>query len=51
MNSEKLGEIFINGKIINLDKASMELLESTLEELSKQKGEVTKKINEILSEI
>lgn len=51
MNSEKLGEIFVDGRIINLDNASMEMLESTLGVLSKQKEGSINKINKILSEI
>ena len=48
MNSEKLGEVFVDGRIINLDNASMEMLESTLGVLSKQKESSIVKINKIL---
>ena len=51
MNSEKLGEVFVDGRIIHLDNASMEMLESTLGVLSKQKESSIVKINKILSEI
>ena len=51
MNSEKLGEIFIDGRIINLDNSSLEILESSLAVLNKQKEMSVSKINKILSEI
>lgn len=51
MNSEKLGEIFIDGRIINLDNSSIEILESSLAVLNKQKEMSVSKINKILSEI
>jgi hypothetical protein len=51
MNSEKLGEIFVDGRIVNLDSSSIDVLETTMVELTKQKASSLVKINKILSEI
>lgn len=51
MNTEKLGEIFFNGKIINLDNVSEEVLDNTLSEINTKKEEIIDRINSILAEI
>lgn len=51
MKTEKIGEIFIDGRIINVDNASKETLDSTLQQLDNQKTNIIGKLNKILSEI
>lgn len=51
MDTEKLGEIFLNGKIINLDNVSEEVLDNTLTEINIKKEEIIDRINSILAEI
>lgn len=51
MNTEKIGEIFIDGRIINLDNATSDILNSTLQQLDNQKSNIINKLNVILSEI
>ena len=51
MVNEKLGEIFVDGRIINLDNASIEVLDSTLNEINLQKEKVMNRINKLLAEI
>lgn len=51
MKFESMGEIFADGRIINLDKASAETINSVLEEVKTQKGNALNKINNLLAEI
>ena len=51
MDNEKLGEIFVDVIIINLDNASIEVLDSTLNEINLQKEKVMNRINKLLAEI
>lgn len=51
MNTDKLGEIFVDGRIINLDNASIETLDSTLEQVNSEKEKVMNRINRLLGEI
>ena len=51
MNTDKLGEIFVDGRIINLDNADIEILDSTLEQVNLEKEKVMNRINRLLSEI
>lgn len=51
MKFESMGEIFTNGRIINLDKASAETINSALEEVKVQKNNTLNKINNLLAEI
>ncbi len=51
MNTEKIGEIFIDGRIVNLDNSSIEALDSMLEKIDSQKKNIMKNIDEILTEI
>lgn len=51
METEKIGEIFVDGRIINLDNSSAEIISSTLQQLDNQKSNIIGKLNKILSEI
>ncbi|HIT71924.1 MAG TPA: hypothetical protein IAD08_08470 [Candidatus Scatovivens faecipullorum] len=51
MEIEKVGEIFIDGRIINLDNSSMETLNSNFEEITSQKEKLINNINNILEQI
>ena len=51
METEKIGEIFVDGRIINLDSASMETLDSNLEQINSQKEKIINSINNILAQI
>lgn len=51
METEKIGEIFVDGRIINLDSASMETLDSNLEHINSQKEKIINSINNILAQI
>lgn len=51
MNFESMGEIFTNGRIINLDKTSSETINTALEEVKVQKSNALNKINNLLAEI
>lgn len=48
---EKLGEIFIQGKMINLDTSSVEELERYLQSAQKEKEKFKNKLDDILEEI
>lgn len=47
---EQFGTIIIDGKIINLDKASEEELEKLEDKLKKEEEEIREKIDRILDE-
>ncbi len=51
MNTEKIGEIFIDGRIVNLDNSSVEDLDSMLEKIDSRKKNIMNNIDEILTEI
>lgn len=51
MNTEKLGEIFVDGKIINLESSSIEELDAMLEQINSQKEIIVNRIDAILEEI
>lgn len=46
-----LGETFINGRIVNLDKANIEDLERYINELDKQKESALLRFNKLAEEI
>lgn len=48
---EKLGETFIQGKIVNLDTASIEDLEMYLQSVQNEKNKLKDKLDNILEEI
>lgn len=51
MNIEKIGEIFIDGRIVNLDNSSIEDIDIMLEKINVQKKNVMESIDKILTEI
>jgi len=51
MEIEKIGELFIDGKIVNIDSMSCDLLESELKILEDEKTNIIGKLNKILLEI
>ena len=51
MNTEKIWEIFIDGRIVNLDNSSVEDLDSMLEKIDSRKKNIMNNIDEILTEI
>ena len=51
MNTENIGEIFIDGRIVNLDNSSVEDLDSMLEKIDSRKKNIMNNIDEILTEI
>ncbi len=51
MNTEKIGEIFVDGRIVNLDDSSIETLDAMLEKIDSQKKNIMKNIDTILTEI
>ncbi len=48
---DKLGEIFVDGKIINLDTSTIEVLNRTKEEIQIKQKESVKNIDNILSNL
>ncbi len=51
MDTEKMGEVFVDGRVLNLDNASIEILDSTLEKIDTQKTQLMKRMDTILAEI
>lgn len=50
-NKDTLGDTFINGRMINLDMASVEELERYLKEVEQNKENVMNTFNKIVEEI
>lgn len=50
-NRKSLGETFINGRMINLDSASIEDLERYLKELEESEIMVKNNFNKVINEI
>ncbi len=50
MRIEKLGEVFINGEIINLDNSSIDELNQSLKKVKDEKEKVINSINVLLQE-
>lgn len=48
---EKLGEIFVQGKMINLDQSSVVELESYLQSVQAEKEKLKSQLDDILEEI
>ena len=48
---DKLGEIFVDGRIVNLDTSTIEVLNRTKEEIQMKQKESVKNIDEILSNL
>lgn len=51
MEIEKLGDIFADGGMINLDSVSVEKIDLTLEKIKKSKEMRMNNINELLAKI
>lgn len=51
MNIEKLGDIFADGRMINLDSASIDVLDQTIEKVNEQREDKMKAINNLLVKI
>lgn len=51
MNKKSLGEIFVEGRIINLDSAKVEELEGYLKDVQKSKEEHKSRLNNLLEQI
>jgi hypothetical protein len=50
-NNEALGEVFINGRIVNLDNTNISDLERYISELDKLKEDANIRFNKIADEI
>jgi hypothetical protein len=50
-NNETLGEVFMNGRIVNLDNTSISDLERYISELEKLKEDADMRFNKIADEI
>lgn len=48
---EKLGEIFIQGKVVNLDNTDVNDLENYLQSIQSEKEEIKERLDSILEEI
>lgn len=48
---EKLGEILVQGKVVNLDNTSVDELENYLKSIQSEKEKVKEKLDGILEEI
>lgn len=48
---EKLGEIFIQGKVVNLDNTDVNDLENYLQSIQSEKEKIKEKLDSILEEI
>ncbi len=51
MNTEKIGDIFVDGKMVNLDNSSVQDLDNMLELLTSQRKDIMDDINKILADI
>ena len=51
MKVENIGEIFFEGKIINLDNSSIEELNQILQNIKNEKDKVIDSINDLLEEV
>lgn len=51
MKLESIGEIFYDGRVINLDNASLETLNPLLDKVKSEKEDLMNKLNNILGEI
>ena len=51
MKTEVLGEIFFDGKIVNLDSASIKDLDNMIIEINEKEEDTINKLNRVLAEI
>lgn len=51
MKLDSIGEIFYDGRIINLDKPSTEIIDTVLEKIEKQKEELGLKLDNLIVEM
>lgn len=51
MKFEEIGEIFYDGRIINLDNPSIDMLNSTLENIKIKKDELNEKLDNLVVEM
>ena len=51
MNTENMGEIFIDGRIIVLDNTSVQDLDKVLNQINEQKDKIMNRLNMVLAEI
>ena len=51
MEVEKIGDEFIDGRVINLDKLSMDECKEYIAKIAEEKEKVINRINKLLSEI
>ena len=51
MKLDSLGQTFYDGRIINLDNPSQEILNITLEQIKKQDGKLKEKLNNLIVEM
>ena len=51
MKTEDLGELFFDGRIVNLDKASTQDIDELLLQLNQKEEAVINKLNRVLAEI
>ena len=51
MENDKFGTIFVNGKILNLDSASIDEIEKYIQDVEKLQSVVSNRTNELYLEI
>ena len=51
MENDKFGTVFVDGKILNLDSASIDEIEKCIKDVEKLQSVVSNKINELYLEI
>lgn len=49
--SEQVGEMFVEGRIVNLDKEPIENLERILAEVSEKEGKTRDKLDDFMSKL
>ena len=51
MKTESMGEVFLDGRIVNLDMSSIDELNQNLEIVKSKKENIINKINTLLKEV
>lgn len=51
MELQNIGEVFYSGRVINLDNASIEFLNDSLEKMKYEKEDLLNQLNNIVNEI
>ena len=51
MKTENLGELFFDGRIINLDSASVQDIDNMIIQINQKEDEIINKLNRVLAEI